>query len=49
MSTVEKIALALVTAGMFYTAVAPENTTVKLVGAIDRLWNTSLKTVTGQV
>ncbi len=49
MSSLEKVALALVGAAMFYTAVAPENQTVRLVGAISGLWNTSLKTVTGQV
>lgn len=48
MNTIEKLGLALVGGAMLYTAVAPRNQTAKVIGAVSSLWNTSLKTITGQ-
>lgn len=48
MNTLEKVALALVGAGMLYTAVAPRNQTAKVATALGNIWTSSLKIVTGQ-
>jgi hypothetical protein len=47
-NTIQKVALALVGAAVFYTAVAPESQTVRLSDSIFRGYNSLLKTVTGQ-
>jgi len=47
--TAERIGVMFVGAAMFYTAVAPDNQTAKVIGAISSFFNGALRIVTGQV